>query len=109
MQGKAGGVAACGMYAEVDGKSEPISVSPTIIAGAPPSIHDIRAALSGRNLACWCKLGEPCHADLLLEWANCDEAEIEAAQALAQARAADPDDRKALSTLDPLLKAEVRG
>ena len=28
------------------------------------------AALAGKNLACWCKLGEPCHADVLLELAN---------------------------------------
>lgn len=26
--------------------------------------------LRGKNLACWCKLGEPCHADVLLEIAN---------------------------------------
>src|ERR1043166_280319 len=28
------------------------------------------APLRGKNLACWCKLGEPCHADVLLEIAN---------------------------------------
>jgi hypothetical protein len=27
-----------------------------------------RAALLGKNLACWCKQGGPCHADLLLRW-----------------------------------------
>lgn len=26
--------------------------------------------LRGKNLACWCKIGEPCHADVLLELAN---------------------------------------
>jgi hypothetical protein len=26
--------------------------------------------LRGKNLACWCKQGEPCHADVLLELAN---------------------------------------
>lgn len=26
--------------------------------------------LRGKNLACWCKPGAPCHADLLLELAN---------------------------------------
>lgn len=30
----------------------------------------IREELAGKNLACWCKLGEPCHADVLLELAN---------------------------------------
>ena len=27
-------------------------------------------SLRGRNLACWCHLNEPCHADVLLELAN---------------------------------------
>lgn len=26
--------------------------------------------LCGKNLACWCKPGTPCHADVLLEMAN---------------------------------------
>ena len=26
--------------------------------------------IRGKNLACWCKPGEPCHADVLLEIAN---------------------------------------
>jgi len=26
--------------------------------------------LSGKNLACWCRLDRPCHADVLLELAN---------------------------------------
>jgi hypothetical protein len=26
--------------------------------------------LRGRNLACWCKPGQPCHADVLLKLAN---------------------------------------
>lgn len=30
----------------------------------------LRADLAGKNLACWCKPGEPCHADILLELAN---------------------------------------
>jgi len=36
----------------------------------PPSLEEIRRELRGRNLACWCKPGTPCHADLLLELAN---------------------------------------
>ena len=28
------------------------------------------ARLCGRDLACWCKPGDPCHADILLEIAN---------------------------------------
>lgn len=31
---------------------------------------EIRTELAGKNLACWCPSGEPCHADVLLEVAN---------------------------------------
>ena len=30
----------------------------------------LRQALRGKNLACWCPLDAPCHADVLLEIAN---------------------------------------
>lgn len=30
----------------------------------------IRAELAGKNLACWCPLDQPCHADVLLALAN---------------------------------------
>lgn len=29
-----------------------------------------RVVLRGKNLACWCPLDQPCHADVLLELAN---------------------------------------
>lgn len=29
-----------------------------------------RRELRGKRLACWCPLGQPCHADVLLEIAN---------------------------------------
>ncbi len=32
--------------------------------------RDARTELRGKNLACWCKIGEPCHADVLLKIAN---------------------------------------
>jgi hypothetical protein len=32
------------------------------------------AALRGRDLACWCPLDQPCHADVLLELANAEVA-----------------------------------
>lgn len=35
------------------------------------AIHPfVREELAGKNLACWCPLGRPCHADALLELAN---------------------------------------
>lgn len=30
----------------------------------------IRAELAGKDLACWCPLDRPCHADVLLKIAN---------------------------------------
>jgi hypothetical protein len=38
--------------------------------GPPPNREEIRAELKGYNLACWCRPGSPCHADVLLELAN---------------------------------------
>ncbi|WP_449408020.1 DUF4326 domain-containing protein [Microbacterium maritypicum] len=35
-----------------------------------PSDEEIRTELAGKNLACWCPLDLPCHADVLLELAN---------------------------------------
>lgn len=36
----------------------------------PPIESVIRQHLRGRDLACWCSLDQPCHADVLLEIAN---------------------------------------
>jgi hypothetical protein len=35
-----------------------------------PTIAQVRFELRGRDLACWCPLDQPCHADVLLELAN---------------------------------------
>jgi hypothetical protein len=35
-----------------------------------PSREDIRRELAGKDLACWCPAGQPCHADVLLKIAN---------------------------------------
>lgn len=34
--------------------------------------EDVVDELRGKNLACWCPLDQPCHADVLLEIANAD-------------------------------------
>jgi len=34
------------------------------------TVEDARRELRGKNLACWCPLDRPCHADVLLEIAN---------------------------------------
>ena len=33
-------------------------------------LEQIKKDLKGKNLSCWCKIGEPCHADILLKIAN---------------------------------------
>lgn len=38
--------------------------------GPAPTMAEVRAALDGKNLACWCRAGSPCHADNLLLLAN---------------------------------------
>ncbi len=52
-----------------DGRRQ-VQIGPRIAAGAPPTIDEIQTTLRGHNLACWCKPGEPCHADVLIEMAN---------------------------------------
>ena len=34
------------------------------------NMREVQADLRGKNLACWCPLDQPCHADVLLEMAN---------------------------------------
>lgn len=41
-----------------------------VVGPEPHLIDHIRTRLRGKNLACWCKPGQPCHADVLLELAN---------------------------------------
>lgn len=46
----------------------------THLMGVPyqgrPTLEQIRAELGGKNLACYCHLDQPCHANVLLELAN---------------------------------------
>lgn len=51
----------------VTGGGWPIDWKPN---GRWPNVDQIRAELAGRDLACWCPLDEPCHADVLLAIAN---------------------------------------
>lgn len=57
----------------------PYRIGTCLIGDAQDAVDAFRAnlprgldlsALRGRNLACWCKPGAPCHADVLLELAN---------------------------------------
>lgn len=51
-------------------KGQPFLVGGHNLAPRPPTVDDIRAALRGHDLACWCPPDKPCHADVLLEIAN---------------------------------------
>lgn len=64
--------------------SNPFSAEPKLVKTADEAIRlyredlerEIRynrldlSVLRGKNLSCWCKVGNPCHADVLLDLAN---------------------------------------
>ena len=50
-------------YTHKDGDLEKFLISDA-------NLSEIIAELKGKNLACWCKEGQPCHADFLLSIAN---------------------------------------
>ena len=56
----------------IEAKGQTIPVGPRAKAGMAPSITEIREVLAGKNLACFCALDQPCHADVLLEIANAE-------------------------------------
>lgn len=42
------------------------------VLAARELVADFAHELRGKNLACWCPMDEPCHADILLKIANPD-------------------------------------
>lgn len=54
----------------LEGRGKRVPIGARAKAGLAPAIDDVRNALRGKNLACWCKPGWYCHADVLLEIAN---------------------------------------
>ena len=36
----------------------------------PPTVAKIQGELAGKNLACWCREGTPCHVETLIKLAN---------------------------------------
>ena len=42
----------------------------------PEFICSARSELKGKDLACWCPLDQPCHADVLLKIANEEAANV---------------------------------
>lgn len=41
-----------------------------VLADHPSWREQIQWSLRGKDLACWCRVDQPCHADVLLEIAN---------------------------------------
>ncbi len=72
--GKHGNPFIIGVYGTASECVEAFRHDLEIKLSAPNTGHYIRQWLDedlrGRNLACWCPLGQPCHADVLLELAN---------------------------------------
>lgn len=58
------------------GRDEAVARHREWLLADPELLAQVRAALAGRDLACWCSLTDaagdrvPCHADTLLELAN---------------------------------------
>lgn len=48
-------------------RAEVIDLYRAHIADHPELVDRARRELAGRDLACWCRLDDPCHADVLLD------------------------------------------
>jgi len=62
-----------GNYIAVSTLAEAIDCYRTWLNESDPgkeTLKDARRELHGKNLACWCKLDQPCHAAVLLELVN---------------------------------------
>ena len=57
--------------APIASRADAVALFRERVTGPPPGRS--YAELRGRDLACWCRLDGPCHADVLLERANSDE------------------------------------
>jgi glutaminase len=52
------------------GREDAVRLYREYLLTTPGLLDAARAQLAGRDLACWCKPDEPCHADVLLELVN---------------------------------------
>jgi hypothetical protein len=70
---KPGRLWACGLYQSVPTAEDAVECYRLMMESPGETAEALRRALPelrGRNLACFCKIGAPCHADVLLELAN---------------------------------------
>ncbi len=52
------------------GRAEALQLYRAYLDEHPDVVAEARRALAGRDLACWCPLDVPCHADILLSAVN---------------------------------------
>jgi Domain of unknown function (DUF4326) len=52
------------------GREQALALFRRHLADHPELVAAARRELAGKDLACWCKPGEACHADIWLEVAN---------------------------------------
>lgn len=50
----------------IETQAQAVEMFEILMQSSPWKVDDLR----GKNLACWCKPGTPCHADVLLRLAN---------------------------------------
>ena len=55
---------------DVHGCDEALRLYREHLLATPELLAAVKTQLAGRDLACWCKLADPCHADVLLSVAN---------------------------------------
>lgn len=83
---KIGEIPAPAFYAYVDQPGRPIANAAEAVRFFQRLlVHNIKindptvdalVQLRGKNLACWCPVGSPCHADVLLKFANAGRAAL---------------------------------
>jgi hypothetical protein len=59
-----------GRYTCVRTAEEAVACFERLLIDSPELVEMAKRELKGRDLACWCDEDEPCHADVLLKYAN---------------------------------------
>ncbi len=54
-------------YRRVRPRSQAVALYREHLLRQPDLVEDAARELAGKDLACWCPLDQPCHADVLLE------------------------------------------
>lgn len=59
-----------GEYSRTEAAALAVKLYRRGITGSQARIEDLTPLLRGKDLCCWCRTDQPCHADVLLELAN---------------------------------------